>query len=392
MSTTPRILMVGSRPGALHAASRLGITVVLIEDKPVSDTIARRIAGHIQAPVEGAIEETCSSVAAAWTGSPPSGIVAVGERGVLLAAALREAFDLPGTRPETATVVRDKPSMKARIRAAGIACTDWADVIETSAKELIRALGLPLVLKRRDGSGTSGLTVSRTLEEAQANLAAIDPAERGGWMAERFVSGTEMSLESFVEDGEVRFTNPTEYYVPAFANIAPAVLSEERHAELLDMNRHAIRTLGVQRGMTHLEVYWTDAGLLFGEIAVRPPGGRIMRLIRRAYDIDPWEMVLRLEIGEALPELPERARRAAGVWMLHPGPGRVVSVRGLAAARRVRGVRKLVCRIRAGREVATRRGTGSDVGWFEVGGPSRDKVAERMEAAHGAIRIEMAQA
>ena len=50
------------------------------------------------------------------------------------------------------------------------------------------------------------------------------------------------------------------------------------------------------------------------------------------------------------------------VWMLHPGPGRVASVRGLSAAARIQGVRKLVCRVRKGRTVPPRASTGSDVG------------------------------
>ena len=141
--------------------------------------------------------------------------------------------------------------------------------------------------------------------------------------------------------------------------------------------------------MTHLELFRTPDGPVFGEVAVRPPGGRLMRLLRRAYDFDPWSVVIRLELGERPGVLPSKALRGAGVWMLHPGAGRVRSVRGLAAASRVRGVRKLVCRIRAGSVLEPRAGSGSDVGWFEVWGKDRDEVQERMQRAHDLIHIEM---
>jgi biotin carboxylase len=196
-----------------------------------------------------------------------------------------------------------------------------------------------------------------------------------------------MSVESFVRDGKILFTNPTEYYIPGFASIAPADLPEAEMAEILALNAAALSALGLTRGMTHLELYRTSDGPVFGEVAVRPPGGRLMRLIRRAYAFDPWEVVMQLELGLDTPDLPARARGAAGAWMLHPGPGKVVSVRGLAAARRVEGVKKLVCRARAGRVVPPRESTGRDVGWIEVAGRSRDQVAERLQTAHDLIRI-----
>jgi hypothetical protein len=208
-------------------------------------------------------------------------------------------------------------------------------------------------------------------------------------MAERWQDGVEMSVESLVAGGRVLFTNPTEYFVPAEANVAPAVLPEAEHAGILALNARVLEALGVERGMTHVEVFRTPQGPRFGEAAVRPPGGRIMRLLRRAYDFDPWEALLRIELGE-VPALPRRALRAAGVWMLHPGAGRVASVRGLAAARRVQGVRKLVCRVRAGSVVGPRVSTGYDVGWIEVRGRDRDEVARRLLAAHDLVRIEMA--
>jgi biotin carboxylase len=385
------LVCFGYRPGVLHATSRLDLGVFLVEDKPPTAAARRRIAGWLTTPLEDDPETVADRTRQALGDAKPRAVVAAGERGVLAAAALRDAYGLGGVDLSTARLARDKPAMKAAARQAGVPCTDWRELDATTrAEDLVAALGLPLVLKHRAGSGTRGLVVANDPEGAARGLDSIPERERDGWMAERFVKGREMSVESFVQDGRILFVNPTEYYVIGFANIAPAVLPEAEAKAGLDLNAAALKALGIQRGMTHLELYRTARGLVFGEVAVRPPGGRLMRLIRRAYDFDPWELVVRLEAGLDVGSLPAGARRTAGVWMLHPGPGRVVSVRGLTAARRVKGVRKVVCRTRAGRVLEARQSTGSDVGWVEVHGRTRDEVVERLEAAHGAIRIEMA--
>ncbi len=390
MTTGIDLVLVGYRPGALHAASNLGLSVLLVEDKPPSASARRRIVRAVQAPLEGDEASLLARTREALGDDVPRAVVSAGERGVLAAAALREAFGLGGIDRETAWRTRDKPRMKQAVRAAGIPCTDWLELdTTTTPADLVAALGLPLVLKERTGSGTRGLIRARSEDEVAAGLASIPAEQRARWMGERFVHGAEMSLESFIADGQILLVNPTEYYVTGFANIAPAALPEKEAAVIHQLNADVIRALGIRRGMTHLELYRTADGPVFGEIAVRPPGGRIMRLLRRVYDFDPWRAVIELELDGGVPDLPAQASRAGGVWMLHPGPGKVRSVCGLAAARRVLGVRKLVVRVRAGKVLASRSGTGSDVGWLEVRGRNRDQVAERMQRAYDQIQITM---
>ncbi len=383
------LVLVGNRPGALHAAARLGLNVLLVDDRTPSAVARRRVAEWLSAPLERDSVPLSESVREHLGDREPRAVVASGERGVLGAAALRTLYGLAGVTDVVASRARDKPTMKAAARAAGVPCTDWL-VLEAAseADELVEALGLPVVIKQRAGVGSRELVRASSRAEVRDALTRIPAGERSGWMAERFVKGVEMSVESFLLDGRTLLVNPTEYYRPAFANIAPARLDDEVRAAVEALNAAALDALDIRVGMTHLELFLTEDGPMFGEVAVRPPGGRIMRLLRRAYGFDPWEALIRLELGEQ-PQLPARAARAAGVWMLHPGAGNVRSVRGLAAARRIRGVRKLVCRIRAGSVVTRRESTGADVGWIEVTAPNRDRVAERLQAAYDLVRIEM---
>ena len=62
-------------------------------------------------------------------------------------------------------------------------------------------------------------------------------------------------------------------------------MSGQRHlkSKILKINDEVIKKFGVDRGMTHAEFYLTDHGPVFGEIAIRPPGGYYMELIEKVY-------------------------------------------------------------------------------------------------------------
>jgi biotin carboxylase len=281
----------------------------------------------------------------------------------------------------TAAGCRDKWLMRERIREAGIPC---ADVVlmdaNTRAEDLISRLGLPLVVKQRAASGGRGTVLVREAEWVPFCL-------RPGWLAESFVDGVEMSLESWVHGGEILFANPTEYLVPGVANVVPADLRRDTLDAILRLNARALEALGVTRGMTHMELFLTDEGPVFGEIAARPPGGRIMQLVERVHGWDPWEAVIRLEAGEGVAP-PGPARCVAGVWFLHPGPGRVRAIHGLQEVHDMPGL-DVTLRVGPGDTVTPRLGTGQSVGCLEVEGPTHADVSLHLRAAAAALHIEL---
>jgi biotin carboxylase len=225
--------------------------------------------------------------------------------------------------------------------------------------------------------------------DALAGALAGLPTQGYGWLAEARIEGVEMSVESFVRDGAVVFANPTEYIVQRHANLLPAPLTPAELEPVLELNRRALAAAGVVRGITHLELFRTADGPVFGELAARPPGGRLMPLLRRAWGFDPWEAALRLELDEPF-AFPERPRRVAGVWILHPGAGTVAGVEGIDAARAVGHVDKVTVRVRPGDRVEEREGSGQDIGAIRASGPDRDTVAEALRRAEACLRIALA--
>jgi biotin carboxylase len=304
------------------------------------------------------------------------------EAAVLPAARIRRHLGLAGDPPAVAERATDKLEMKRAVSRAGIPCARFAcaaDGLEPG--ELIERLGLPMVLKDRVGSGGRYARLVVRRHELTEPLAS-------GRIAESFVDGVEMSVESLVANGRPTFVNATEYFRVRWANIVPARLPPTTLRAVLDLNDRALAAIGIERGFTHMEVFLTPAGPVFGELAARPPGGYVMDLIELAYGFDPWREWLRLGLGQEPSALPA-ASRAAGVWLWHPGAGVVAGVGGVEEARAVPGVERLRVRVAAGMEIGERVGSGQEAGHVMVVGRDRDEVAERLELAHGMVGIEM---
>jgi biotin carboxylase len=316
-------------------------------------------------------------------GEQPRAAVALTEAALGVAGEVRAALGIPGASPEVCRRSHDKLVMKRALVAAGVPVARHRLVEEeTAAEELAEDLGLPVVLKPRGLSGGRGVRVARDLSELARELSA-------GELAESFVDGVEMSAETFLSFGRPLLRNRTRYLVPRWANVVPAPLDPATAAELDAVIDEAHRALGVTDGITHAEAFLTPEGVVLGEVAARPPGGRIMDLMGLAYGFDPWEAVLRIALGEE-PELPAGPARSAGVWLLHPGPGEVLAVRGLDEARSSPDVVDVRCRVAPGDRVAARLGSGEAVGEVRVVAEDPATCASRLEAAVRHVGFDMA--
>ena len=380
LGDAPLVLLVGFRAGIVRAAEQLGVDLAVVDRRPPPEALRDRIRVHFVHEWSGPIGPLVDVTQRALATRPVSAVLALTEGAVLPAAHLRAAFGAPGSDVEVAERCSDKRAMKAAVRAAGIRCAPYVEVgPRTRAEDLVEELGLPLVLKHPRSSGSRGQCIARDLATARRELP-------GHALAEGFVNGVEMSVEGFLRAGELCFMSTTEYLVPLHANIVPASVDPELLAELRGLLCAALDALGLRLGVAHMEVFLTDAGLIFGELAARPPGGRLMPLMQRAWGFDPYEALLRLALGREV-EFPRTQRGYAGTWVLHPGPGIVGRISGVEEARRVPGVRRVSLRVSEGDVILPRLGSGQDVGYIDADGASRGVVARALTDARAELQF-----
>ncbi|NND66425.1 MAG: ATP-grasp domain-containing protein [Halioglobus sp.] len=346
------VLIVGYRQQLAQAVHKLGIPYSIVAEKPIrttpkgADEIAIMPFDEIS-PGRG--------VPGLSREKTPTHVIAGTEAGVFPAAQLRRTYGARRSSQTLLTRCTDKLAMKSHLSKRGIPMGRF--VVHASgltAEELVARLGLPVVVKDRQNSGGRNVVIARTL----AQLRPLLGPQR---LYEEFLDAPEGSIESIVQDGEILFTSTTEYRITKFANIVPAGYPREEIERIQLLNREVIKAMNIKWGLTHLEYYRKPGSLLFGEIALRPPGGYIMELIRGAYDFDPWDAFVRVELGLDTGTLPEEPRQVCGTVLLHPGEGIVSSI-SHPDNTNFSTLSRVSIKVKAGDRVHPRIGVGEDVG------------------------------
>ncbi|MFT7213751.1 MAG: biotin carboxylase [Granulosicoccus sp.] len=335
---------------------------------PLHESRKARLTGWIEHPIDGEsdLPESVIRIIRSWQ---LDYVVAATESSVIPAAKLRAEFGLPGTPLIVAMLAHDKFVMKTKAKEYNIPITNFHLVQnEDDAAFLTQKLGLPLVLKPVDESGATDVKV---LED----IAAVTQAMRPGLLAEAFVKGPEVSVETFIKDGQTIFHNITDYLHPWQKSIAPASLDESLSNSIRAINDQVINAFGITNGMTHAEFYLTEEGPIFGEIALRPPGGYYMDIIDKAYGFDTWETYIAIETESVVGNLPDNARRYAAVYIIHAGKGGVVtSILGADILAKLPGVFECQLDLTVGEVVVDRVNTSNEHGHLLMAAKSRNEL------------------
>ena len=257
---------------------------------------------------------------------------------------VRRALGIAGTSPETADLFRDKARMKDELRRHGLPCArhrlirSWAD-----AEGLVAEVGLPIVLKPPAGMGCKATWRINSLDELRAALRSLHAAPDHPALAEEFLRGREFSFETITIGGDIHFQSCTRYYPSPlevtespwiqWVVVLPRDIDGPDFADARTLGVLAVKALGLETGMTHMEWFRRDDGsLAIGEIAARPPGAHIVLANSYAHDVDMYKAWARATVDDAF-DGPFERKYAVGVAFLRGvGHGRVVRVSGVEQA------------------------------------------------------------
>jgi hypothetical protein len=260
-------------------------------------------------------------------------------------ALARQHFGLPGTDPHTAELFRDKALMKDRLREAGIPVARHKLLHnEDDARAFAAEVGFPMVLKPPAGMGAKA--TFRVSDEGQlfGGVRGMRASQDNPVLAEEMLTGTEGSCDTVTIGGEPQVFSIS-HYLPTPLEVLenpwiqwmvhlPKDTDGEGYDDIKDLCRQVITTLGLKDGITHMEWFRRqDGSLAVGEIAQRPPGAQITRMIGLVHDIDPYRAWARAVIDGAFDGPWERKYSAGTAYLRGMGRGRVTSVTGLDQAR-----------------------------------------------------------
>ncbi len=322
---------------------RLGIVTHEPEER-VPEFLRKRMAGHFQ--IANSLDPDQLVMAARafqkeW-GSVDRLLGYLEEMQLPLAQA-REFLGIPGMKIAAARCFRDKNRMKEVLADAGLPVARQAQI--TSAEDVlsfVKRVGYPIVLKPLSGVGTKDTIRVSDDEEVYAALNRLLPSRRTPAQAEEFITGREFTLETMSVAGKAVWHSST-YYLPGplevvenpwmqYCVLLPREPLDEHATSFRALNDRALKALGMQTGMSHMEWFLRpDGSPVISEVAARPPGVNIMMMMSDAHGVDIWEKWTRLMVHGTF-EIPDRRWACGSAFLRGSGHGRLVAnVEGLDA-------------------------------------------------------------
>lgn len=305
-------------------------------------------------------------------------------------ALAREALGLPGMRAETVRRALEKPLLKQTLAAFGVrVARDRVVETDDDARRFAAEVGFPIVLKPLRGSGGLATWRIRDAEQLGLALALLRPP----LLAEEFLSGEELCLDTITIDGEPR--------VHSICCYRPSILEALENAQVqwscvmprdmtpyaafIEQGLRAVRALDVGNAMTHMEGFLLRGGdLAFTDATLRPAGARIAPMLAHAYDVDPYRAWARCVLDGALDGEWERKYAVGTLFLRGIGAGVVQSVDGIS--------NDLVVEAKLPRVGAPKSATYTGDGYVTVRHPRTGVVEEALAAIAASARIGYSEA
>ena len=285
-----------------------------------------------------------------------SAILALDDRGTLIAAEASAALGLAHNDPASAFAARDKFVMRERLAAGGVPVPAYRCYPATSDPVAIAGdVAYPCVVKPLLLSGSRGViraddptsfaaAFARTRRIVQA---AGFPIEENSILVERFVPGVEVALEGLLTAGSLQtlalFDKPDPLDGPFFEEtiyVTPSRLPAGVQTAISHCTAGAAAAIGLREGPVHAElrVDLARGDIWLIELAGRSIGGLCSSVLEFGAGVCLEELILRHAVGLPL-GLIERSGAAAGVMMIPiPKGGILRRVDGLDAAAAGEGV------------------------------------------------------
>ena len=210
----------------------------------------------------------------------------------------------------------DKGKFRAALRAAGLPGPISATAeTEQALAHAIDAVGVPVILKPCRGTGSVGVRLAWTRDEAlRHGKSLIDQGLE--ILVESYLLGPLLSVEAFRDNGHTIILGMTDRVLsdpPFFAELSwtfPLHLGLKSTTRLREEAARVLDAVGFDRGAAHLEFIWTADGPVAVEINPRAAGRGLTAMVSDLSPYDEYELIVAQAMGMPLPA-PRNTNRSA---------------------------------------------------------------------------------
>jgi biotin carboxylase len=327
------------------------------------------------------------------------GIMAVNDFGVRTASYVAQALGLIGLTADAAERASDKGRMRDCWAAAGLPNPEYRVVCDgAGVRRAAMELAFPCVVKPTDcGGGGRGISVVESADQLDSAIEACAPyVANRRIVVERFIAGTEMTIETLSIDGKVAVLAMSDKTKPAATTRVatsvnyPADSPDDITERVAEVVEAAVLAVGITDGMAHTEVIVQEGGQpVLVELGGRGGGGHIFHTIIEAVSgvnapVETARVLTRSPVA-----LPPIQRRGAVYRFFDIPPGILRGHRNLEEARAVPGVLEVDIHKTPGTWVGDLRDSMYRVGYIVTAGATRAEAIAAAEAVERIVEIDV---
>jgi biotin carboxylase len=265
---------------------------------------------------------------------PLEAVLSVYDAHLPLAAYLAARLGVRGTNVGAALALHDKIRMRMVLAAAGVRVPEHLPAVDPAdAPAAARRLGLPVVVKKATGSFGRGSLLCRDTGGVDRAVALLGATPL---LVERYVDGPEFAVQSITVDGRTEVIAVLAQHVgPGPRQVEtgydrPSGLAPAVEAEVAAFAARTLAALGLDNGVSHLQVRIDAEGPVLVNAAARPPGGQLCAATERISGIDLTRAAVEIALGRPVTRAAPTAThvlyrcvtfdRPGRVWYDAPGP------------------------------------------------------------------------
>ena len=384
------------------AAERLGIELVFATDRchQLDDPWQDRAV-----PVRFYdVSESLEAILARARETPIHGVIAVGDRPVVLAAHAAQALGLPWHSVAGAEASTDKRRLREVLADGGLPSPRFACIdVESQGYWM----GYPVVLKPLGLSGSRGVIrandepdFSAAFDRIRLLLARPEiRVARAGLedeiLVEQYIDGPEYALEGVLTNGELHvlalFGKPDPLVGPYFEEtiyVTPPRTAAGIPSQIAATVEQAARVMGLSHGPVHAECRVTPEGEIYIlEVAARPIGGLCSRVLSFMGPHDPEDVslegvLLQHALGQSIDRYVREPAAAAVMMIPIPRRGMFKRMTGIEAASAVRGVTEIHITAKEGQLLEPLPEAGSYLGFIFARGAQPQEAEQSVRTAY----------
>jgi len=330
-----RVAVIGGQPHAVRAAKEHDIEVVLVhEEGRYEDTFTEYCGRIMHAPITDS-DAILAALRPLHEQRPFDRVLSTSEDGAAATGYVVEALGLPGNPARTSELLKNKVLTRKTLADNGFDPVRYQLVRdEAELQAFHESVGERIVVKPVDGVASANVHVVTGPAEAAVAWRKLTEAGCREALAEEYLDGPAISVESFSSAGRHLPIAITEYQLNEhFVEVGisvPSRVAVPWQRELRELTVRLLDAVGLVDGPSHTEFVLTRNGPRVLESHNRLAGGGVPELVCRAYGVSLSELFLTVPLG--LAKLPDEAPAPTGgaaIKFFEPEPGVVTGFDGL---------------------------------------------------------------